>query len=178
MRKKRFFRDHEKSSIRGYTLMETVIAVGIIGVLAATFYPNFQGSIGKREMENEIRSIMLTMQKARVEAIRSKLQHRVRFVYQNGYWRYMLEQEATAGNWTAVPAFVDRIIPAGCNVTINLPEQAIIYNSLGLVEGYVATQNNVVLQSNTLVEDSIEDERTISIYVGGSTRISSAQSGG
>jgi prepilin-type N-terminal cleavage/methylation domain-containing protein len=165
-----------KNRIRGFTLIEMVIAVGIIGVLGAAIYPNIQKTFGKRDLENEARSIMMVFQKARVEAIRTKLNHRVRFVNTGGSWQYILEREITSGSWAQVQGFMTRIVPRIYSVNINLPSQTIVFNSFGMVHGYDGAQNTIVLQSDELDSGVGEDQRIINAYAGGSIRITAAQS--
>lgn len=164
MRRKRL------GSEEGFTFIEILIVVAIIGILLLVSYPNIMNTRETRSLENKARELLTTLQQAKFQAVRLKLFHRVRFDNSSGMWVYFLEREVSAGNWVEVPGQVRKAIPGKFNVTVNLPVQIVEFSPVGSVSNYSATQHDVSLQSPSLSAQNQPSTRTISIYWGGSVQ--------
>jgi len=164
---------------RGFTLIEVLLVVAIIGILMLVSYPNIKNSLEVRGLENEAREILSTLQQAKFQAVKFKLNHRVNFDNSLGYWVYFIEKEVSYNTWVEVPKFRRRSIPNKFAVTVNLPNQYLGFTPLGLAfmdlipdQGtvYSATQNNISLQSPNIQRQGQPSTRTIVIYAGGSVQ--------
>lgn len=153
---------------RGFTFVEILIVVAIIGVLLIVAYPNIKNSLEMRNLENEAREILTTLQQAKFQSVKTKLNHRVTFENTSGFWVYYLEREVQYNVWQEVPGFVRRSIPSKYTVTVNLPSQQIVYSPLGMVLNYNTAQNSIALQSQDIQRQGQPGTRTITAFAGGS----------
>jgi prepilin-type N-terminal cleavage/methylation domain-containing protein len=162
---------------RGMSIVEVLIVVALIAVLALAFFPNIRSTMETRDFENAARDIQTTIQRARMEAVKTKLNHRVRFVEETSGWEFLIEKEDSPGNWSLLPGFVKKIIPSRFNVTVSLPDQIIVFSPLGFIQNFSSSQSSVTIQSPKLDSAQQPDQRTITIFAGGSTRYISSESG-
>jgi prepilin-type N-terminal cleavage/methylation domain-containing protein len=142
------------SKHRGFTLIEIVIAVAIIGIVSIVLYPNIMNSLETRSLENTTRDIMNTIQRAKFQAVKSRINHRVRFDYINqgemNLWAFLVEREDNPGSWNSMPGFNRRFVPAKFNVTVNFPNDIVQFSPLGFVSNYSTNQNTITIQSSKL----------------------------
>jgi len=156
---------------RGFTLLEVLVVIAIIGILLGLSYPSLMNSMHTRSMENAARTIATDLQWAKYQAVKTKINHRLRFEQQgDGVWIMTLERESQPAVWQAMPGYVKRAISANFNVTISLPDDSVVYNPLGLVENYSSVSNLVTLQSDKLKNQEQPDVREIRIFVGGTVQ--------
>jgi prepilin-type N-terminal cleavage/methylation domain-containing protein len=156
---------------RGFTLLEILVVIAIIGILLALSYPNLMNSMHTRNMENAARTVATDLQWAKYQAVKTKMNHRLRFEQQgDGIWIMILERESQPAVWQDMPGYVKRAISANFNVTISLPDDSVVYNPLGLVENYSSALNLVTLQSDKLKDQEQPDVREIRVFVGGTVQ--------
>ena len=158
----------ERMRERGFTLIEVLLVVAIIGILALVSYPSIKNSMETRGLENEAREILTTLQQAKFQAVKLKLNHRVSFDDSLGYWVYFIEREVSYNNWVEDPGHIRKSIPNKLTVTINLSSQFIVFSPLGFVLNYSTTQHDISLQSPDIQRQGQPSTRTIVIYAGGS----------
>lgn len=163
---------------RGFTLIEVIVVVAILGLASLALYPLILNSLETRSLDSEARKILSTLERTKFRAVKTKLNHRLHFYLQQGQWRYQVEVEETANNWQIVSDEVPQAIPAKFNVTINLPNRWIEFSPLGIVVNYDPQRNSIVLQSDRLQQASQPDIRRIWVYQGGSIRFVKEESGG
>jgi len=154
----------KKAKNRGFTLIEALVVVAILGIASLAFYPLILNSLETRSLESEARKVLSTLERTKFRAVKTKLDHRVRFFEQNGRWFYRVEVEALPDTWQEVSGEVPQSIPNKFNVTINLPSQWIEFSPLGIVLNYL------IFQSERLARAGQPDLRRIWIYQGGSIR--------
>jgi len=161
----------------GFTLIEIIVVVAIIGILVVAFYPMVLNTLENRDIENAARLIQMTFQQAKFEAIRTRLDHRVRFWQGNdGRWNYTIERLIQAGQWEPVHGFIPRQIPAKFEVTISLPNAstgtgyALIFTPIGTIakDNYDPNLRSVSLHSRKLSSQGQLGTITIYVYAGGS----------
>ena len=156
----------------GFTLIEVVVVVAIIGLIGVSIVPGILSSLETRDLENSARDILSTIQNAKFQAVKTKLNHRVRFSNDLGYWEFIMEREETPSNWTMVPGYIRKSIPSNFNSTINLPADtySVEISPLGFVTNFSSTSNTIVIQSDKLKSAGVEDQRILLIMGGGSVK--------
>jgi len=153
----------------GFSLMEIIVVVAIMGILIVAAYPLVMNSLENRDIENTALLIQMTFQQAKMEAVRAKINHRVRFWQDNdGRWAYTIERETQPNQWTALPGFVPRSISNKYTVTINLPNRLVAFSPLGMVVNYNPTQRSISLHSSKLSLQGQPGTRIVYVYAGGS----------
>lgn len=166
---------------RGFTLLEILVVVAIMGMLMMISYPSIMNTLETRDLENSARDIQTTLQQARFRAVDTRVNHRVRFDNTSGSWRVILERETATGTWEHVPGFLEKIISPRFVATLSLPAtQAVEFSSIGIVvfpAAYMFTQSSVSLQSLKLKAKHQPDLRILTVFGGGSIRYGRATSG-
>lgn len=160
----------------GFTLIEALVVLGIIGIFLVVSYPSVMNTMAVRNLDNATREIQTFLQLAKNQAVSTKIVHRVRFWQPSGTeWAYDMERLEADGTWVKAQAGMPRkAIPAGYNVTITLPSAdggsgyQVVFNPMGLFPEFTTSQNTIVLQSPKLDRPNVMDERVLSIFMGGS----------
>ncbi len=156
----------------GFTLIEIIVVLGIIGIVLAASYPSIMNVLEARALESAARDLLTTLEAARYTAVNEKVNCRVRFFQENKIWRYMVEIEETKDNWQPVPKFIKKTLPPKFNPQLKLPpSMEVVFSPLGIIRNFDFTnpQNfTIILQSAKLKNLGQDDRRIISIYAGGS----------
>jgi prepilin-type N-terminal cleavage/methylation domain-containing protein len=83
-----------RPSVRpGFSMMEMVTVVAVMGILAVSFTPNVLNALEVRALDTAGREILSALQLARWQAAVGKLNHRLRFVQARGRWWFVIEVE-------------------------------------------------------------------------------------
>ncbi len=163
---------------KGFTLIELLVAISIIGMLALLVSPNIMNSLETRSLENEAREILMTMEQTKFRAVKSKLNHRVRFDNSTGQLRYIIEREDTPGTWNEIPGVIGKTMSAKFNITVNLPTlDVVVFSPLGFVTNYDTDNNNITIQSDKLKGYNQPDQRVVRVLAGGSIQYIKSESG-
>lgn len=164
---------------QGYTLIQLLIAIALLGMIALAVSPEIINTMEVRGLENAVREMMMTMEQAKFLAIKTKLNHRVRFDNSLGPWVMFLEQETTSGVWERMPGQLEKIVPEKFNLTLNLPgsDPTVVFSPMGLVLNYDQTNHSVVLQSDRMRRYEQQDQREVIFYFGGSLKFIKSSSG-
>jgi Tfp pilus assembly protein FimT len=154
-------------------LIEAIVVVGIIGILVLVSLPGILGQAEVRSLENTGREIQSTLQKAKLQAVSTKFNHRVYFYLNDANrWEYIIEREETVGTWSPMPTSVAREIPGAYAVTVNLPAagagNAVEYSPVGMVINFGTVSNTVLVQSPSLKAKNQPDEIVVTVFMGGS----------
>ncbi len=158
---------------RGYTVIEVLVVLGIIGIFMVVSYPSLLNIMAVRNLDNATRQIQTYLQMTKLRAVDTKIVHRVRF-YQadGGYWVYEMERLQIDGTWVRVEGPPRRSISNDFVVTLDLPldgsDPIVIFSPVGSVANFAVDQNTIVLQSPKLDRPSQMDERVIGLFMGGS----------
>jgi prepilin-type N-terminal cleavage/methylation domain-containing protein len=167
---------HEKAKIRGksasarkgFTLIEILAAVAIIGLMTLIFYPNILNTLETRKIEGSAREILTNLQRAKFQAVKTKLNHRVRFEAVGEGWVYVIEKEDNPTEWNTMRGFLKKSIPSAFQVDVDFPSGTVEFSPLGLVANYSSTQNSITLESAKLASYGKPDQRVIKVIAGGS----------
>lgn len=101
---------------KGFTLIEILVVLIIVGLLAALAVFNMAGSSQQRELENQVRELYLLMQTAQEQAVLNNLEMGL-LLEEDGY-RFVAFQDAT-GEWksSGERIFHKRTLPEWLTVT-------------------------------------------------------------
>lgn len=164
------------SSRKGFSLVEIAIAVAVIGVMALVFYPNIRNTLETRKIENSAMDILTTLQRAKFQAVKTRLNHRVRFLNDSGNWFFLIEREASPTNWIPLQGTLRKEISSDFAVTVNFPNNRVEFSPLGFVSNFNAAQSRITLKSERLAARFQPDLRIIRIFAGGSMRYAKTNS--
>ncbi|WP_210641025.1 GspH/FimT family pseudopilin [Pseudomonas sp. Tri1] len=118
---------------KGFTLIEVVVALGVMLILITLAVPAFTGSMQSTKADTEISDLRRALNFARMEAIDRGVTIRIRPTTQGGAWSGELMVYDNTGNPTT-PTNVLRVVPAmGSGVTLTLTSEVtnMDFNSLG-----------------------------------------------
>jgi len=163
---------------RGFTLLETITVVAVIGVLTMTSLPNIATMLEVRALNLSAGDIMSYLQQTRWQAVSTKLNHRLRFVSAGGRWAYVLEVENPAGTWTAKRSLPAKTIPPKFAPMISLPESsAVAFAATGFVSGYESQRSEIALVSSKLGALGRENRVSIRFFASGSLQLTKTRGG-
>lgn len=156
---------------KGFTFLEIMVVIAIIGILVGLSYPSLMNSMHTRALESTARDIASDLQWAKLQAVKTKLSHRLRFeLLASGAWTMNLERETQPSTWEMIPKYVRRVISTNFNVAVSLPDNCVVYSSLGLVDNFSTLMNTVTVQSDKLKQHEQMDVREILIFAGGTVQ--------
>lgn len=158
---------------RGFTLIEVLVVVGIIGIITLASYPSILNILASRNLDNAARQIQTYLQQTKLRAVDTKIVHRVLFYQaETGNWVYEMERLQMDGTWVRVEGPPRKEISARFDVTLTLPAggggHIAVFSPVGAVANFAVDQNAVVLRSPKLDRPGQMDERVISLFMGGS----------
>ncbi len=159
-----------KKRIQGFTFIEVILVVGILGLMTLIFLPDIRRSTEIRKLENEAREVLTTMQRAKFQAVKTKLNHRVRFESKDDVWFYDVEIEQSNGQWNVPPGFMRKTITSNFAVDVQLPNDNVVFSPLGIIDNFDNQKNWISLQSAKLKRYGQPDLREIRLLAGGSVR--------
>lgn len=162
-----------RPAARGFTLVEVLVVVGIIGILMAVGFPSILNTMAVRNLENTTRQVQSYLQQTKLRAVDTKIVHRVRFYRADaGFWVYEMERLQVDGTWARVEGPPRKTISRRYNVTITLPtsgsDHIAIFTPVGAVANFAVDQNAIIIQSPSLLARGQMDQRIISLFMGGS----------
>lgn len=158
---------------RGFTLIEVLVVIGIMGILMLASYPSILNTMAVRNLENTTRQIQTYLQQTKFQAVSTKIVHRVRFYrVEDSYWAYDMERLQVDSTWVKVGGAPRKTIPNRVNITFTVPlsgaDHIVIFSPLGYFVNFVLNQNSITLQNPNLDRPGQMDERVLSIFMGGS----------
>ena len=157
----------------GFTLLEVIAAIGILGILTMVLVPSFSGSTEIRLLDNAATRIVMAMQTARWQAASTKMNHRVRFASAAGRWWFTVERETSAGTWTQCPGSPPTSVSSNFEVTVTLPTSLdVVFSPTGFIANYQSARNSIALASRKLRTLSQPYQRTIRLFASGSVQFS------
>ncbi len=162
----------------GFTLLEMIVSVAIIGILSAAFVPSIINPSQVRLLDSAAREILTELQLAKWQAGAGKINHRVRFYSQSDRWWHVIEAETAPGTWTGKPGRPARSVPTAFALTLTLPsDSSVVFAPTGFVSGFDSTKNQILLASAKLASLGQPGRRRIFVFASGSLRMA-AESGG
>ncbi len=138
-------RDKSASARKGFTLVEIMISVAIIGLMAFIFYPNIINTLESRKIEGSARELLMTLQRAKFQSVKTKLNHRLKFEAVGAGWVYSIEKEDNPNEWNIMSGFLRKSIPSEFQVDVDFPDDTVEFSPLGLVANYSSTQRSITL---------------------------------
>lgn len=167
---------HNKPAAAGFTFIEVIVVVGIIGIFLVASFPSILNTMESRNLENATRRIQTYFQQTRNRAVDTKIIHRVRFTRitdtSPAYWTYDMEMFQVDGTWVKAEAAPRKAIPAKFAVTIALPADGddfiVDFSPVGSVVNFTLNLNSITLQSPKLDRPGQMDQRVLNLFMGGS----------
>ena len=161
---------------RGFTLIETMVTIALIALILVGISPAIFNTQETRKLENEAMNILTTLEWAKLQAAKTRLNHKVEFVNDTNGWFFFIAKEGSPNEWSDVPGQLKKRISSRFNVNVDLTDQAVVFSPLGMVSNFGTNQNNITIQSLKLKELNQDDQRTISVFAGGSIEYSKSRS--
>lgn len=161
-----------RSGSSGFSMIELIAAIAILGIMLAYGVPRFTNTQAVRSIDNEARTILMTLQTAKWQAAVTGLSHRLLFKSSDGTWSYRLERETSSGTWTLVPGTIEKGISSELGIMISLPASlTVVFGPTGFILNYDSEKNSITLSSAKLESLGQLSRRTIRLFAGGSTRM-------
>jgi prepilin-type N-terminal cleavage/methylation domain-containing protein len=157
---------------RGFTLIEILVVIGVMGILILVSFPSILNILATRDLENTTRQIQTYLQQTKLQAVSTRIVHRVRFFrVDDSFWAYDMERLQVDGTWIKAGNAPRKTIPNNLNVTITFPtagaDRVAVFSPLGTFPQFAISQNSITLQSPKLDSQGQMDERVLSIFMGG-----------
>ena len=114
---------------KGFSLIELLVTVSVVGILAAIAVPNFQSSIQNSKADSEVSDLQRALNYARMEAINRGVNTRIMPSAAGAAWNTELSVFLVSDTTKAL-----RIVPAmtsGATLTVPNSPAAIDFNNLG-----------------------------------------------
>lgn len=171
-----FMEKRAPRSVRpGFTLIEVLIVLGILGMFMIVSYPSIMNTLATRDLDNATREIQTFLQQTKLQAVNARIAHRVHFYQPGGgaEWAYAMEILQEDGSWLRAQRAPAKTISTRYTVVFNLPvdgtsgDPVAIFSSLGMFPQYAVGQNSIALRSPKLRQKGQDDERVLTMYMGG-----------
>ncbi|MBN1273097.1 MAG: prepilin-type N-terminal cleavage/methylation domain-containing protein [Candidatus Aminicenantes bacterium] len=153
------------SAFKGFSLIEVLLVIALVGMMAFMLMPSISNTLENRDLENKAKEVLLAMQRAKFEAVKTKINHRVRFQQFGGSWTYFIERQTGTATWSRISGFIGNTIPSKFNVTIGFPDDSVVFSPMGFVENYTTGQDNLSIQNPRL--DESHNIRLVTVFAGG-----------
>jgi len=170
-----------RPAVGGFTLLEILVVLGIMGIFMVVSYPSILNTMATRNLENTTRQLQTYLQQTKLQAVSTRIVHRVRFTRVDAsYWAYDMERLQANGTWIKAQGAPRKTIPNRLNVTITFPavgaDHVAVFSPLGTFPQFAINQNSITLQNPNLDRPGQMDERVLSIFLGGSIHYSKRKS--
>lgn len=166
---------------RGFTLIEVLVVLGIMGILMVAAYPSIRGTMENRNLDNVTRQVQTYLQQTKLLAVSTRIVHRVRFfLVDASYWAYEAERLQPDGTWVQAQGAPRKTIPNRFQVTLTLPSSGsdyiIVFSPVGTIVNFTQATNTIVIRSPRLDRPGQMDERVLGLFMGGSIQYAKRKS--
>jgi len=157
--------------VSGFTLIEVLVVLAILGILTMALYPSIKNAMEIRGFDNAGRDILTTLQMAKWQAVTSQHFHRVRFAQDSAGWTYRIEIEKPYGTWTLMAGRSVKRVPMEFGLVLTLPASlSVVFDTTGYISNFDSTKNSIALSSSRLALLGEPNVRQVRFFVSGSTQ--------
>ena len=106
----------------GFTLMEVMVVIGIVGIISAIAIPNFIGRLPDYRLRSATRDIVSCMQEAKLRAVKENAQVVVIFNQNTESYVSFIDTVPAGGNWAVdgTETIVKQVtLPSGIDIQSN-----------------------------------------------------------
>jgi|GEM_PF-1991433 len=131
---------NSRNHSQGFTLLELMLAIGIIALIAVVAVPNFRPVLKDARLEQSVQFLQADLMKARQMAKGNEEHKRTRVVY-IPHGRYRIELETGEGSGSFEPVATKRLA-TGCSFDSLTAEEAVVFNNNGSADGRLSISIN------------------------------------
>ena len=141
-------RRHKRKVSAGFTLVELLLVVVIIGVLTSVSIPRFKKTYSSLRLNNTASDIVYFMRYARSRSVIERKQHKLQFdSLKTRYWLQRESEDAESGKFERVPNKFGRVATVPDGILVECDADSIMFYPDGSIDNlalYITNENNNV----------------------------------
>lgn len=156
-----------KNTKSGFTLMELMVVIAIIGIIAAISIPNLISSLPKSRLRGATRDLVSCFQEMKLRAISQNARTVVVFNLATNQYRAFVDNNPQNGQWDAAESIIQ---------DVTLPADVILYFNNFVTAGFT-NRGLAITAGNVRIRVGNTDFRSVIISTMGNIRVQSSSDG-